>query len=455
MTTLKLALLLYPISVALALGGCATASKTKRYKSISNKPIVASVSLNANIFTTKVSSKPKATKTLADLPERAQKAIIEAANSSGTPLKASETGALMATKISTKKTQVNRDWTKVSRKLAVAIDYDSGVDPADRIDRLKAKFTLVDPISGTAISPGNCDTQACFQGWSRLENQRRKIDLAELVFSQSNEISGKAGLTTLTPDLDVLDVNANITRGLTETLKLKEDQLSIYGGLTDNEVFYVERGAALTDLGGMTFIDVSFSMPIENISPFGIESISKENGKFNLDGGLYKIPNIAYCSKDVKFDAEITSVIRHVVSGGNTFLEGDDSIQFIKGPVITKKGIKLASPVEINNRSTFGLFTRTGNTGKYVVVRERTSALTADPSFFLSKKTARQLLDWLNDQSSHKGSTLTQPLIFADYEIVVVDNTGPNPVEHQGAALIRDIADINNAGIRLLPYRCS
>lgn len=448
------------LSFASTLTACETFSKTKRYDGITTLPSgKGEMHWNADVLVLPVPAKKPKTKILADLPERAQRALIEASRKEDEAMSASALGALMATKITAVSQQVNRDWTKVPRRIAVSIDYSKIVDeevaPADRIDSIRADFFLSQPnIVDSQGAPISIDPVK-FSSWSRLENQRRKIDLAELVFTQENKLGAEAGLTTLSPDLDTLGLSGSVTRGLTETLKLKEDQLSIYGALDDSRMFYVEKGAPLTDLGGMTFVDVTLELPHDPRLPFGIESFKVEKSKPKLAGGTYRIPDTRLCDKEIEITPQINLTARHVVTGGETYLEGDDKVAYLRdGGQLSP--VTFLARGEVNERPMWGIYSGSPkNPSTFLIVRKQNSPNLQDPAFFTNRDAASNLLEWLEAEAAKPAFSAQQPILIDGYELLVQAQSGGQTVTPQGSSLKAAISQISRSGIRVSGYFCN
>jgi hypothetical protein len=382
------------------------------------------------VFTLAPKKDAASPKTLADLSERAQAEIVQGAREAAlradpkATLKGQELGELFATKIVKNADDPDRNWTVLTRRIAISIDYIRKYDalqaPADRLARTRVDLKLDD--ANRCLQPAGPENCVRFTTFSKLENARRSIDIADLKFDQTNSIAAKAGLATLTPDLASLDISPTFSRSLNETLKLKEDQLQIYGSMTEKSVFYVEQGAPLTDLGGMTFLDVVVSFPRRAETPFGVEEFDAATSK--LTGGVYSLPDPSYCTSDVRMSGSIDAIIRHVEKGAETYIEGDDTVLYIE-KTVPKSTIVLIPAHSVTRMPIWELSSASAR----IVVRPA-KTFDFDASFFTSQEAAVKLVTWLAAQTaSAPGSS--DPILLDNYEVHVFAADSANVLSGQ------------------------
>ncbi len=417
------------LSVAAALASvllvqaCAYFTPTGRYGSEATDSDIASAGYtddgpvpNINFFVADPEKKaPKDPRTIADLPEKAVEAAIKALTADGKPAKASDIVGLLNSELGKTDDKPAQDYTTLSKRIVVTVDglpiLAGGAKPADRLDALKVEFDLLN-----RACPG-----AKFTAWERLTNQRRSVSISQIESESGASFGVSAGLDTLSPDLESLGPSAEITRRLKETIAVKQDQLSLYGGLTEHNLYYVERGAPLVDLGGTTFVD--FKMKLPEIGPFYVaDSATLKDGKFDISARTVTLADLAKC-KQLEIQMGWSAHIRRVIDGANTFIEADDKVHIQKLDVFSASApsYNLSSMVEQANPALWKIAPI--NQSCQLVLTSKAFGDPSRPLLLRSVKDARTLLAWLRTQTAKE----PWPVPGSDYVLQTECMDGAQP----------------------------
>lgn len=303
---------------ATALAGCGPVY-TKRYAAIST-PSPTPVKLELSAFTVakeKSSDKPRL---IADLPDKAQAAAIEAASQGGalTPRQIAE---LLSQKIEPAKQAVTAvDATSYPIRLAVVVDYpDSGVArAADRLAKLTTTFKLVNANGEEhGASPS-------FIGWSKLVTDKVEVDLGDVTFKQTASSN-----LAVSPVPEQVSLGSEFGNEVTEVLRLREQVLPLYGVLTDNTAKLVQTGSLGRDLIGVQSIDITVGF--EDAQNVESRRLATSFTAPDTDKpGSLSFAEVTYPTNCADVFAEVTTTgqLRHVISGESTVIESDDRIIF-------------------------------------------------------------------------------------------------------------------------------
>ena len=306
------------LTVSLLLSNCATTPTfTKRYNSIlPDETTTVNVGLELSAFPVTV-TRSASTRLIADLPERAQAEAIKAI-SRDKSVTASSVASTLSSRITAPTSSATPNFIRYSRRIGVTVDVGDISDSslADRLTMLETNFEL--------------NSGAKFHSWSQLANPFIQVDLGDLSFEQSSSIGAEAGFDTLSPDLASLNITGELAQELTETVRLRQTVLPLYGVLSGNKAKLVQRGALGRDLVGIQTIDVVIEVE-EGGSSSVVSSFTAPNEKTKTPASLtvsqIRPPkNSCPITLTVKADG----IIRHVKSGHTTITESDDNIRLLK-----------------------------------------------------------------------------------------------------------------------------
>ena len=302
----------------LLLSTCATTPTfTKRYASVESPAAqaVTTVELDISVFQV-----PNATSSrrrlIADLPERAQAEALEAISR--------EKSASTANIVATLSSEIGRstpsnipNLLRYSRRIAVTTDISTNVREADRLSKLTTTFEL------------NGQTGAKFSSWSQLSSPYVQVDLGDLTFNQSNNFGASAGFDTLSPDLATLGLTAELSQALSETIRLRETVLPLYGILEGNKAKLVQKGSLGRDLVGIQTIDLIVELEpgsgVSMVSSFAPADNDKKKLAKLSTGTVYPP---ASCDP-LTLTATASGQLRQVISGDETITEADDVINLL------------------------------------------------------------------------------------------------------------------------------
>lgn len=375
--------MIFSLASSFLLQGCAYFEPTGRYRGLSSeKATTAAPGVSFFVAPAEAPPPPKL-RTVADLPEKGLTAAIEALTADGKAASPQQIAGLLDTKLGAKPADAVTDYSKLSRRVVVTVDTlpisDGGKRPADRLDALRVSFKL---------DTANCP-KAQYTDWKQLKNQRRAVNVSVIETETGGKASFSAELSTLSPDLTSLGPSAEVTRRLKETMAVKQDQLSLYGGISPDNLYYVEIGAPLTDLGGTTFID--FDLEVPGTGPYYASSkVTTDGPALSLAGNLITLANTPACA-GLTMTGSWEGRVRSVLKGANTFIEADDEIAMV--PFNSTSGDQVSREVVFANPPLWKLGTM--DQGCHVAFKSSVSTDTTRPLLFRSVSDARTALRWL------------------------------------------------------------
>lgn len=236
-----------------------------------------------------------------------------------------------------KEKSVITDYTKKNLRLVLTInkkrDYskigkstDYGHPAADRIEYLKFSLKL----------PDSLDLR--FTNWNRYTSEYAEIDIADVSFNRSFDLSAEAGISE---EDGIIDRSAKA--GAKGAISIKEEQniksryLKLNGMISDKKIEIEEEGCREIDLSGNVIVDVSLSFGSfrEKIFiPFALfDSSGNANNpqKIALMKADAIVPAVTHTAGPVEAELKLEFVYRHVSKGSNTFHEWDDNVEYYTG----------------------------------------------------------------------------------------------------------------------------
>lgn len=312
------------LSVALGLGllvSCAGPRLTKRYASqVQVQVPAAAIEVRLAAFSLNVPAASAKT-TLLNLSERGQASLIEQLGVKskdaadllaklGAPLQGARTPGREA------------DRTVFTRRVVFSIDNVSP-GPADRISTAR--------ISLSELTP-----PAHFRDWTQFATKYETADLGSLKFTQNRELDMNAALNAGKLTAGAQSKNSN---QLEEDLKLAQRYVAVTGALSPAAAELIQQGAPGIDVAGNLAVD--FTIEVDSSAHTDTFSFNplfddagnpKPSGEVRLNRQTAKY--VQGPAADIKATATLTATIRHVTSGDDTVIEGDDDVEFRTGTAV-------------------------------------------------------------------------------------------------------------------------
>jgi len=243
----------------------------------------------------------------------------------------------------------NRDYYSVGR------GKNSGHPAADRIEYLRISLSLPE---GSGLK---------FTGWNRFTSEYADIEVADISFNRSLDLSLGAGI------VEDNHIRRTSDAGIKTSLSQKEEQslryryLKLNGMISESSMEIEEEGTREIDLTGNVTADVSVSFgafPERIFIPlFSEDDTAKTVSLMAFDT---HVPAMSGKATPVSATLEMDFVYRHVASGSDTFQEWDDDVEYYTGTV--KKEITLLDTYDyLPPFHTIGI----PQSGKNITVRDR------------------------------------------------------------------------------------
>lgn len=219
---------------------------------------------------------------------------------------------------------LDKDFGSVSRRVIVSIFDEEGFGPADRLSKIELRIQVA---PSSVFSNDSTLERPRFKSWSRLETDYQVIDLGKASSDLTNNLEAtvKSDVPQISEILEA-NVTATRTRNLKEELELRNRYVALGGRITPEELNILMEGVVGIDLIGTAQIDVD--LDLGERYRLNVYSFSREGDAGTLLNGVQQWP-IDPCGLQVLVSGKY--VVRKVISGADTIVEGDDSIAFKEG----------------------------------------------------------------------------------------------------------------------------
>jgi hypothetical protein len=373
-----------------ALLGCTTPELTRRYRSIdtgggANCRAEPSIAVSTFVMDPERSGNPA----VAGLSDRGQEALI-----TGLTSKTSNAADLLrAMNLAQDGGGIVIERSKFKRRIVVAVN---GLDfgPADRIQRMSVNLAL-GPEQAAIVK---------FTSWDKLVTKYDTVDLGTLKLSKGSTFEATADLTP--PQIkEIAGIGLGYTsnRTLDEAINLRRRINALSGRLSATEATLFEEGEVGLDLTGNTVVDVELEAqsPIE-VPIFQFTNLRDAKGAPSAPEAVVANPRwIRMPQKpgDITLKVRADYVVRHVESGADTIMEGDDRVRLVSSSVGVTEDPTLI-PRRMMELDIFALKIQSGDdkNGRMLhIAPGRAHAI-----FFESYESALEFQAWLRDASSQK-----------------------------------------------------
>jgi len=275
----------------------------------------------------------------------------------------------------------------------------SRFSPADRIEFLK--FSLEIPE----------EYNLAFTGWNRYTTEYGEIEIADVSFSRSFDLSG---------DISTDYVEGGIKRssGRKEDQAIRSRYLKLNGSISRTSIAMEAEGNREIDLAGNVVADVSLAFDAypERVT-FPVFTSSGEDLPLPLSGLRFAdvmVPRLSDLPDSIMAILKMEYIYRHVESGWKSYQEWDDRVAYYSG--------KLSKEISLFHKSEYlpSLYCLgTEGEGKKVL-KIRSSSGFDYPLQFLNHSEASRFLEWLTAFFS-SSDTGNSPIKAGNYTIIFED----------------------------------
>ena len=255
----------------------------------------------------------------------------------------------------------------------------SRFSPADRIEFLK--FSLEIPE----------EYNLAFTGWNRYTTEYGEIEIADVSFSRSIDLSGDIST-------DYVDAGIKSTSGRKEDQAIRSRYLKLNGNISRLKIAMETEGNREIDLAGNVVADVSLAFEAypERVT-FPVYTSFGEDLPLQLSGLRFadiRIPRLSDLPDSIMATLKMEYIYRHVESGWKSYQEWDDRVAYYSG--------KLSKEVSLFHKGEYlpPLYCLgTEGEGKEVL-KIRSFSGVDYPLQFLDYSEASRFLEWLSALSS-------------------------------------------------------
>ena len=310
-------------TLALLIGGCCKKPEpelTRRYlERTAEGASCSEAGVSGSVF---VLEQPESAKTLLDLTEGAQTALVE-----GLVAAHKDEPEVLWAKLLTPLEDEQRlstvaDLTKFQRTVVISL-ANQPESPADRISQAEVRLSI--------------NEAGKFVSWDRIKTDFGEVDLGKVTGTDKRTLSlaGSIGGTTATGV--ELSLAPTITReqGLTEEVELRQRYVALTGTLTPKAAALLQQSTAGIDLTGNSTLVVQLEtatrkrrMLMDFSNLFDGQKRAKRGDQVGLS---FATALYAEETKPIEASAALTFVVRRVLKGEKTFIEGDDKVAALRG----------------------------------------------------------------------------------------------------------------------------
>ena len=320
-------ILVFLVCIAFIVNACGpNANLTRRYYEQQyepqNKELLPDQLVDFSAFVLATQRNTSNYKTVFDLGEKAQAEFIRAVSeqikenkNSKDPVK--DLISALATPIQRPRRASNVLYSNTFDRQIVFSFENSSLNVADRIRWLKVKLSLKD------------EKLAEFKSWNKFTSEYNDVDLGRLIFTQGSNTSleigasvpvGSAGLSP--------SASAEFERTLTEEVQLRQRYEEFSGRLEKHSATFVREGVVGIDLTGEAIVGMTIEVEYTPVWYTSFRNLFVHNNP--NDHGKVKISNLqVFVPKEARpicAEAELEYILRHVHSGENSVVEGDDHV---------------------------------------------------------------------------------------------------------------------------------
>lgn len=281
-------------------------------------------------------------KTIFDLSERGQKALIETIGK--LEKSPSKIAPLISApiKLNTPKKLITNH-TLIKKRIVLSVEDIANLQGADRLQSIRIR--LKRPSGNTNYK---------LVSWDKIVTQYQDIDVGKLSFSQtdSSNLSAEIALTgTIQGGLSGSSSNTDI---LAEELQLTKRFPRLTGSITEDEMVIHRQSTALESMDGNVILEVTFKLSEDTEKPvysfkglFDKGKAVMDESKITIDRAFHILPSIDDPDKtliEMAYDIQY----RKVIKGHETYTESDDKIKIIYNGVGFVPFVKLCDEDDLN-----------------------------------------------------------------------------------------------------------
>jgi hypothetical protein len=269
--------------------------------------------------------------------------------------------------------------------------HKSVLSPADRLEYLKISVIIK-------------DTSLMFRGWNKFGTEYGSIDIGDVSFNRSLDLTGSASVTGKKSGPD-MSAEAGTSVSRKEDQKVKYRYIMLNGRLSDNAIEMEEEGTREIDLTGNITADVSVEFESTGEILTKIKGLKDSSGVFNqpeklsLNTFVVDVPDIAAIKDGIEADLRMDFVYRNVKRGRKTFPEWDDRVKYYTGSV-TKPVLLLADRDYVPGFCSIGLG-QGGTKKEFLTLKKWTGE--SCPLIFPTYNEAADFYEWVVWLMMNKG----------------------------------------------------
>jgi hypothetical protein len=279
----------------------------------------------------------------------------------------------------------------------------------------KSVLSQADRLEYLKISVNVKDTCLKFRGWNKYSTEFGSIDIGDVSFNRSLNLSASASVTGKKDGSD-FSAESGTSLSSREDQKLKFRYIMLNGRLSDNVIEMEEEGTREIDLTGNIIAEVSVEFESASEIVSKIKGLKDSSGVFNqseklsLNTIVVDVPGIAKIKEGIEADLRMDFVYRNVKRGRKTFPEWDDRVKYYTGSII-KPVFLLTDRDYVPGFCSIGLG-QGGNKKEFLTLRKWTGE--SCPLVFLTYDEAADFYDWLSWFFLRNGD---KPLTIGGYNI--------------------------------------
>lgn len=283
------------------------------------------------------------------------------------------------------------DRTSITKRIIFSVQKEeTGFKPANR-------------ISQVVIIVKNPSEKVDFVKWDKFKTEYGEVDLGKITSKTTLKADAKVSPTFSGTLIGTGEAGVSYQNENTEEFELKKRYIVLSGIFSSDKISLMQEGIVGIDLVGNSSVDITLSFNDTELKDiFRVREDKADEKLLELAEVVVNVPSVSTIkalTEGLSIKIEGKYILRNVVSGDNTIIEGDDSVQFMEGNITASpSSIELLSKNELQQLRTRYFIHLFGEPDRQlqILLNEEKEV----PLEFANYAEARKVIDWMIDNKS-------------------------------------------------------
>lgn len=268
------------------------------------------------------------------------------------------------------------------------------------VQKKEPEFKPANRISQIAIIVINPSKRVDFVKWDKFKTEYGEADLGKITSKTTLKADAKVSPTFSGTLVGTGEAGVSYQNENTKEFELKKRYIVLSGIFSSDKISLMQEGIVGIDLVGNSSVDLTLSFSDTELKNIFRVKVDKEQLK--LVKAVIKVPSeltINGLTEGLSLKVEGKYILRDVVNGANTIIEGDDSVQFMEGNVTASpSSIVILSKDELQQLRTRYYIHLFGEPARQLQITLHEGK--EEPLEFANYAEASKVIDWMIDNKS-------------------------------------------------------